>query len=88
VLRPPIESARFTSIRYTERLTEIGARHSIGTIGDSYDNALVLGAPRGQHHRSNANPDLTHFTGRFRSPSQTSAALFTDDEPGSHQRAT
>lgn len=29
----------FTSIRYGERLAEIGATPSIGTIGDSYDNA-------------------------------------------------
>ena len=28
-------------MRYTERLDEIGARPSIGTIADSYDNALA-----------------------------------------------
>jgi putative transposase len=28
-------------VRYTERLAEIGARPSIGSIGDSYDNALA-----------------------------------------------
>jgi putative transposase len=32
---------QFTSIRYGERLAEIGAVPSIGTIGDSYDNALA-----------------------------------------------
>ncbi|EUA60618.1 putative integrase, catalytic region protein [Mycobacteroides abscessus 1948] len=32
--------SQFTSIRYGERLAEIGAVPSIGTIGDSYDNAL------------------------------------------------
>lgn len=32
--------SQFTSIRYGERLAEIGAVRSIGTIGDSYDNAL------------------------------------------------
>lgn len=31
---------QFTSIRYGERLAEIGALPSIGTIGDSFDNAL------------------------------------------------
>ena len=41
VLRPPVESAQFTSIRYGERLDEIGARPSIGSIGDSFDNALA-----------------------------------------------
>jgi putative transposase len=30
-----------TSIRSTERLTEIGAAPSIGTVGDSYDNSLA-----------------------------------------------
>jgi putative transposase len=33
--------SQYTSIRYTERLDEIGARPSIGTVADSYDNALA-----------------------------------------------
>ena len=33
--------SQFTSIRYGERLDEIGAQPSIGSIGDSYDNALA-----------------------------------------------
>lgn len=33
--------SQFTSIRYGERLTEIGAVPSIGTVGDSFDNALA-----------------------------------------------
>jgi putative transposase len=33
--------SQYTSIRYTERLTEAGARPSIGTVGDSYDNAMA-----------------------------------------------
>ena len=33
--------SQFTSVRFTERLEEIGARPSIGTIADSYDNALA-----------------------------------------------
>ncbi|MEP6295825.1 MAG: hypothetical protein ABJ382_00750 [Ilumatobacter sp.] len=32
---------QYVSIAYTERLAEIGARPSIGTVGDSYDNALA-----------------------------------------------
>src|SRR5439155_26230750 len=31
----------FTAIRFTDRLVEIGARPSIGSIGDSYDNAMA-----------------------------------------------
>ena len=33
--------SQFTSIRYGERLDELGAVPSIGTVGDSYDNALA-----------------------------------------------
>jgi putative transposase len=33
--------SQFTSIRYGERLTEFGAIPSIGSIGDSFDNALA-----------------------------------------------
>ena len=33
--------SQFTSIRYGERLEEIGARPSIGSVADSYDNALA-----------------------------------------------
>jgi len=38
-LQPPVEPRQFTSIRYGERLAEIGATPSIGTVSDSYDNA-------------------------------------------------
>jgi putative transposase len=33
--------SQFTSIRWGERLAEIGAVPSIGTVGDSFDNALA-----------------------------------------------
>ena len=33
--------SQYTSIRYGERLAEIGAQPSIGSVGDSYDNALA-----------------------------------------------
>jgi putative transposase len=33
--------SQFTSIRYGERLAELGAQPSIGSVGDSYDNALA-----------------------------------------------
>ncbi|GAA4428593.1 IS3 family transposase [Georgenia halophila] len=33
--------SQFTSLRYGERLAEIGATPSIGSVGDSYDNALA-----------------------------------------------
>ena len=34
--------SQFTSIRYGERLAEIGAVPSIGTVVDSFDNALAI----------------------------------------------
>src|SRR6056297_288358 len=33
--------SQFTSLRYGERLAELGALPSIGSVGDSYDNALA-----------------------------------------------
>jgi putative transposase len=41
VLLRSIESGQYTSVRFTERLAEIGALASIGSIGDSYDNSLA-----------------------------------------------
>jgi putative transposase len=35
------DAGQFTSIRYGERLAELGAIPSIGSVGDSYDNALA-----------------------------------------------
>lgn len=35
------DAAQFTSICYGERLAEIGVVPSIGTVGDSFDNALA-----------------------------------------------
>ncbi len=50
--------SQFTSVRFTERLDEIGARPSIGTVADSLDNALANQRPlqdrvrvRARHHR-------------------------------------
>jgi putative transposase len=41
VLRPPVESGQYTSIRYSDRVTDAGALASIGTVGDSFDNAMA-----------------------------------------------
>jgi hypothetical protein len=41
VLRRPLDSAQYTSIAYTDRLDELGAVPSIGTVGDSFDNAMA-----------------------------------------------
>jgi transposase InsO family protein len=41
VLRRPFETAQYVSIKYTERLAEAGVEPSVGSVGDSYDNALA-----------------------------------------------
>jgi transposase InsO family protein len=40
-LRRSVESAQYVSIKYTERLAEVGIEPSVGSVGDSYDNALA-----------------------------------------------
>jgi putative transposase len=41
VLRPPLEPKQYTAIRYNHRLEDVGALASIGTVGDSFDNAMA-----------------------------------------------
>ena len=40
-MRRPVESAQYLSFRYTSRLAEAGIAPSVGSRGDSYDNALA-----------------------------------------------
>lgn len=39
MLQRPLEFTQYLSIRYTERLAEAGIDASVGSVGDSYDNA-------------------------------------------------
>jgi transposase InsO family protein len=41
VLRRPVETAQYTSIDYTQTIDDHGVLHSIGTVGDAYDNATA-----------------------------------------------
>ena len=41
VLRRPVESGQYVSIRYTKRLAEAGIEPSVGSKGDSCENALA-----------------------------------------------
>lgn len=41
VLRRPVESPQYLSIRYSERLAEAGIEPSVGSKGDNYENALT-----------------------------------------------
>ena len=40
-MQRPLEPAQYTAIRYAERLADADAIASIGTVGDSFDNALA-----------------------------------------------
>ncbi len=41
MLHRPVESAQYRAIRYTDRLDECDAVASVGSKGDSYDNAMA-----------------------------------------------
>ncbi len=41
LLRRLVEPGQYTSIRYTDRLDELGAAPSVGSRGDAYDNAMA-----------------------------------------------
>ena len=41
MLRPPFEPGQYLTIRYTERLDAAGAVRSVGSKGDSFDNAAA-----------------------------------------------
>lgn len=41
MLRRPLEPTQYLSIRYGERLAEAGINASVGSVGDSYDNAMA-----------------------------------------------
>ena len=41
MLQRSVEFAQYVSIKYTERLAEAGIEPSVGSVGDSYDNALA-----------------------------------------------
>ena len=36
-----VRMAQYVSIKYSERLAEVGIEPSVGSVGDSYDNALA-----------------------------------------------
>ena len=42
VLRRPLESAEYVSIRYTERLAEAGVEPSVGSVGNSSRGAREI----------------------------------------------
>jgi len=70
-LRRPVEPKQYLSIRYTERLADAGIESSVGTVGDSYDNALaetVIGLYK---------TELIHPRGPWRSADHVEFATLT-----------
>ena len=56
MLRRWVDFTQYLSIRYSERLAEAGVEPSVGSVGDSYDNALaetIIGLFKTEviHHR-------------------------------------
>ena len=41
MLLPPVEPSNYLAVVYTDRIEELGAKPSTGTVGDSFDNALA-----------------------------------------------
>jgi putative transposase len=41
VLRRALEPGQYLSLRYTDRLAEMGVAPSVGSVGDSYDKAMA-----------------------------------------------
>ena len=41
MLQRPVEPSQYLALRYTQRLADAGVVASVGTTGDSYDNALA-----------------------------------------------
>jgi putative transposase len=80
LLRPPPESAQYLSIRYTERLAEAGAICSVGSRGDSFDNALAE-AVNGLY-----KAEVIHRKGRWRSLEQVELATAAWVDWWNHRR--
>ena len=93
--------SQFTSVRYGERLAEIGAVPSIGSVGDSFDNALaetvnglyktelIYGPARGtveDRRRRRARDARLGALAQHRSAS--TATSWTCHPPSSKQRST
>ena len=67
-MRRPIESTQYLSIRYTDRLIETGISPSVGSVGDSYDNALaesVIGLYKTELIRNRGPCDLPPVSWRM-----------------------
>jgi transposase InsO family protein len=91
LLRRPFESAQYVSIKYSERLAEAGIEPSVGSVGDSYDNALAetviglfksfTGAGRGVHSRLSNSQRWNGWTGSTITGSWSRLAISRRSKP-------
>jgi len=84
---------QYVAIRYTERLAEAGAVASVGTKGDSYDNAMAeaFNSLFKPNWSATADPGRTSTTSRSRSPSTSTGSTSdasTARSDSSHQSST
>jgi putative transposase len=67
--RRSLEPKQYTAIRFTQRLDDAGVRPSMGSVGDSYDNALA------ENFFSTLKLELVYRTS-FRTREEAELALF------------
>jgi transposase InsO family protein len=72
--------SQYTAIRYTDALTGAGALPSIGSVGDSYDNALA------ESTIGQIKAELIHRRGPWRTIGQLEYALFEYIDWWNHRR--
>lgn len=72
--------SQYLSIKYTERLAEAGAVASVGSRGDSYDNALA------ESTIGQIKTELVHRCGPWRTVAQLEYALFEYFDWWNHRR--
>jgi transposase InsO family protein len=70
VLQRPVELAQYVSIRSTERWAEVGASASVGSVADSYDNAMAEAV------NGTFKAELIEHQGPWREFEQVERALF------------
>ena len=74
------QGSQYLSIRYAERLSEAGFSASVGTVGDSYDNALA------ETINGLYKAEVIHREGPWRSADQVELATLSWVEWFNHRR--
>ena len=72
--------SQYLAIRYTDTLADVGALPSVGSVGDSYDNALA------ESTIGQIKAELIHRRGPWRTVEQLEYALFEYIDWWNHRR--